>query len=38
MDYYKSTNIEINITSSDQQEALITKNAEDKEPTVHIYD
>ncbi len=40
MDYYSkgSVDVEINITSSDGQEALIVRNAGDKEPTVHIYD
>ncbi|ARW05724.1 putative lipoprotein YerH [Bacillus atrophaeus] len=40
MDYYSknSLDVEIDITSSDGQEAVILRNAGDKEPTVHIYD
>ncbi|ERI50452.1 hypothetical protein N878_25735 [Pseudomonas sp. EGD-AK9] len=40
MDYYSkgSVDVEVNITSSDGQEAVIIRNAGDKEPTVHIYD
>ncbi|KKB74151.1 MULTISPECIES: CamS family sex pheromone protein [Bacillus] len=40
MDYYGKSelNVEINITSSDGQEALILKKPGAKEPTVHIYD
>ncbi|KAA6447150.1 MULTISPECIES: CamS family sex pheromone protein [Bacillus] len=40
MDYYSknSLDVEIDITSSDGQEAVILRNAGDSEPTVHIYD
>ncbi|MDA1477120.1 CamS family sex pheromone protein [Bacillus changyiensis] len=40
MDYYGKgdLNVEINIKSSEGQEAVILKKPGDKEPTVHIYD
>ncbi|WJY27405.1 CamS family sex pheromone protein [Sporosarcina trichiuri] len=37
MKYYPKTEVEVSITSGNGPESLITKNAGDEEPSIHIY-